>query len=214
MATIRPGFPGNLSGEQQAAVGDLGVRLASDMARPNGQYLVSMMGGTECFLCRLLRARGWDADEAQKLCGEILAYRLEQSLDTIVKRIVGEQPLQKWDDPNWHPEIKNDAVKKVAPFMPCGRHGFTATGQVVEIWRINQLRPTDILEKCTKEEISLWWHFHLESGMQSTLDGAAKYKHALQGQILVFDLHGFGVRHLHRSCISLLISLFGIGQSK
>ena len=144
-------------------------------------------------------------------CGLSLDYR---ATGKIVERVVGNQPLQNWEDPNWRPQILNEAAKRVAPMMPCGRHGFTATGQVIEIWRINQLRPNDILEKCSREDISLWWHFHLESGMLSTLEGAAKFQNPLRGQILVFDMHGFGVRHLHKSCISLLISLFGIGQSK
>jgi hypothetical protein len=32
----------------------------------------------------LLRARAWDTDDAQKLCDEILEYRTEQSLDTVL----------------------------------------------------------------------------------------------------------------------------------
>ncbi len=39
--------------------------------------------------------------------------------------------------------------------------------------RINQLRPADILAKCSREELIAWWHYWAESGLQSSLDGLA-----------------------------------------
>eukprot|EP00960_Hanusia_phi_P057499 763583-Hanusia_phi.AAC.10 len=211
---IDPGFPGNTSPQQTKCMDELLASVQDQIRSPIGEKLVTKMGGKDYFLCRLLRARNWDVAASAKLCQEIVKYREQHNLDFILGKVIGDQPIQDAKDLSWRPEILDEGVKRVIPYIPCGRHGYTSIGQPIEIWRINKLRPSDILHKCSSEDIWQWWHFHLESGMKATLDGAARYNAPLKGAILVFDLKGFGARHLNTTCIRLLAQLFSIGQSK
>ena len=98
--------------------------------------------------------------------------------------------------------------------MPCARWGFCTNGSLLEIWRVDKLRPMDIMKRCTVTEITDWWHFWVESALESGLIGAQMSGKSMRGTVVVYDLKGFGAKHLHTAMLRILISLFGIGQSK
>jgi hypothetical protein len=85
---------------------------------------------------------------------------------------------------------------------------------LLEIWRVDKLRPMDIMKRCTVAELTDWWHFWVESALESGLIGAQASGKAMRGTVVVYDLKGFGAKHLHTAMLRILISLFGIGQSK
>lgn len=168
---------------------------------------------TQPLNCARCSARKFDVDAAAALVQEIIDYRAQHALDGLAERILQGQPLQDAANPNWKPEIKDPSISRVLPHLPCGRHGFTRNGQPIEIWRISMLRPADILT-VDRDDLWNWWHFHLECGLKAVLDGAAKFKATPTGSILVFDLKGFGARHLNRACLNVLKTLFAVGSSK
>jgi len=98
--------------------------------------------------------------------------------------------------------------------MPCARWGFCTNGSLLEIWRVDKFRPMDIMKRCTVTELTDWWHFWVESALESGLIGAQMSGEALRGTVVVFDLKGFGAKHLHSRMLRILISLLGIGESK
>ncbi|EKX46616.1 hypothetical protein GUITHDRAFT_152277, partial [Guillardia theta CCMP2712] len=211
---IDPGFPGNTSPQQNKCMDELLASIQDQITTPVGEKLVAKMGGKDYFLCRLLRARNWDVAASTKLCQEIVSYRSQHKLDFILEKVIGDQPLQDGKDLNWRPEIYDEGVKRVLPYIPCGKAWLHLDGTAYRDMEDQQAQPSDILHKCSSEDIWHWWHFHLEAGMKATLDGAALYNAPLKGAILVFDLKGFGARHLNTTCIRLLAQLFSIGQSK
>ena len=82
----------------------------------------------------MLRSRKWDVKAAAQLVSEILVYRAENNIDGILNRVLGEQQPQDPTNLNWRPKILDKTVSKVMPLLPCGRHGYTRTGQTLEIW--------------------------------------------------------------------------------
>lgn len=97
------------------------------------QYVISHCLGNKSF-SRMLRSRKWDVKAAAQLVTEILEYRAENNIDGILFRVLGDQKPQDALNPRWRPNILDKTISKVMPLLPCGRHGYTNTGQTLEIW--------------------------------------------------------------------------------
>jgi hypothetical protein len=128
------GFPGLTTPTQDEAINELRSEISPLLSGPGGQYLIKMMGGEDYFYCRMLRARKWDVKAATQLVSEILEYRAEHNIDSVLHRVLGDQKPQDPLNPTWRPKILDETIAKVTPLLPCGRHGYTNTGQTLEIW--------------------------------------------------------------------------------
>ena len=128
------GFPGSTTPIQDDAIADLRSEISPLLSGAGGQYLIKMMGGEDNFFCRMLRARKWDVKAASQLISEILEYRAEHNIDSILYRVLGDQRPQDPLNLTWRPKILDETIAKVMPLLPCGRHGYTKTGQTLEIW--------------------------------------------------------------------------------
>ena len=59
------------------------------------------------------------------------------------------------------------SAQRCEPFFICGFYSHpTATGQVLEVWRVGQIWPAEILDKFTPADLEAVWFSHLERGVR------------------------------------------------
>ena len=190
-----PGFIGNLDAEQAAALGELRALAAPELSSDAGQRLSALLRGDDYVLVRFLRATGFVVPYAHRVLQKCLDWRAAQGLF--------------FDDPG-----RQQLFARIEPMFTAGYHRYTTRGEPVELWRIGQIWPHEMLEQFSQEEIEHIWFHHLERSLHAQRDVAAGlgWEGGTAGLVLVMDLQGMGKRHLAPRVLKLVSGLFGIGQ--
>jgi hypothetical protein len=81
--------------------------------------------------------------------------------------------------------------------------------QVVELWRVSDCWPAEILEAAAgRHSLTRAYLYHLELGQRALrAAAAARGLPTVEPQILVHDLRGLGTRHLVPSAIGALLEV-------
>ena len=191
----KPGHVGNLTAEQRSALDELRLLAAPELASPEGRALSALLRGDDYLLARYLRGTAFVVGHAHRVLQKMLAWRKEQRLFL--------------SDP------KRIAVwQRLSPFFPAGYHRHTVNGEIVELWRIGQIWPAEIVSNFSQEEVELAWFFHTESSLQQQQRLAQELGWAAgtAALVLVMDLQGMGKRHIAPRGLSLIAGLFATTQ--
>lgn len=190
-----PGFIGNLDAAQTAALDEMRVVSAAELASAAGQRLSVLLRGDDFVLIRFLRATEFVVPYAHRVLQKCLEWRAAQGLFA--------------EDPK-----RQQLFERIAQMFPAGYHRYTTRGEPVELWRIGQFWPAEIMEQFSREEIEHIWFHHLECSLYAQRDVAVRlgWDGGTAGLVLVMDLQGMGKRHLAPSVLKLVSGLFGIGQ--
>jgi len=146
-------------------------------------------------LIRFLRATDFVVPYAHRVLQKCLEWREDQGL-------FAEDPTRQ------------QLFARIESMFPAGYHRYTIRGEPVELWRIGQIWPDEILEQFSQEEIEHIWFHHLERSLYAQRDVAAQlgWERGTAGLVLVMDLQGMAKRHLTPSVLRLVSGLFGVGQ--
>ena len=188
--------PGDLAKEEGEKLEDLRRQMAEDLQSPGGLALSKVLRGEDVVLLRFLRGTAFSVPHARKVLERMLTWRSEQKINELLTDVDTVELCQRSE-----------------PFFTAGFHGHTADGQVLEIWRLDQIWPAEVLEKFTASDLELIWFSHLERGLQA--QGAVADELGLSGaagSILVVDLIGFGTRHLGPVALRTISALFATAQ--
>ena len=191
-----PGFIGNLTPTQAVALDALRALAAAEMGSAAGQKLASLLRGDDFVLVRFLRATGFVVPYAHRVLQKCLEWRASQG------------PLF-FEDPE-----RRRLFAQIEPMFTAGYHRYTCRGEPVELWRIGQIWPHEMLEQFSQQEIEQIWFHHLEHSLYAQRDVADRLGWAggTAGLVLVMDLQGMGKRHLAPRVLKLVSALFGVGQ--
>lgn len=153
--------------------------------------------GQEELLSRVLRACEYVVPKAAHVLLKILRWRADKRLP------------QGINDPNMV-----SLFERAAPYWPVGFAAKpSADGCVMEIWRVGQFWPTELLACLTSEEIENVWLIHMERGLTEQAKVRSNMgKQRVNGVILVFDLNGMAGRHLNSEALSQLSAVLKLSQ--
>lgn len=189
----------------------------------------------EVALCTELRAVDGVEEELQSkssvvfanLLGETLESGQQECLRRVVRACENNIPkaahvlktILRWRAEQGLPEILEDEdrmklFERARPYWPVG---FAAQpsedGCVLEIWRIGQFWPTELLQCCSEEEVGKVWMTHMEMGLQKQREARQSLgRPVVNGHILLFDLSGMARRHLYGAGLSRLKEVLGWSQ--
>lgn len=189
------GFIGNLDAAQTAALEEMRVVSATEIGAAAGRRLSGLLRGDDYMLIRFLRATDFVVPYAHRVLQKCLEWREEQGLFA--------------EDPR-----RQELFARIEPMFPAGYHRYTTRGEPVELWRIGQIWPDEMLEQFSQEEIEHIWFHHLERSLYAQREVATQlgWEGGTAGLVLVMDLQGMAKRHLSPGVLKLVSGLFGIGQ--
>ena len=188
------GHVGNLSAEQSAAMEELRALAAQELASEEGRALVALLRGEDYLLARYLRGTAFVPAHAHRVLQKMLAWRKAQG--------------RFLDDPE-----RIAIWNRLSPLFTAGYHKHTSAGEVVELWRIGQIWPAEIVMNYPDGEAEQAFFFHTETSLQRQCALGERLGTAgTAASVLVLDLQGMGKRHLAPRGLALIAGLFATAQ--
>eukprot|EP01052_Picozoa_sp_SAG31_P041489 SAG31_NODE_6306_length_2073_cov_1.774569_1_plen_333_part_00 len=140
-----------LTEDESEKLEDLRRQLADELSSASGSTLCKVLRSQDCLLLRFLRGTSFSVPHSKKVLARMLAWRRAERIDQLLT------------DP-----ATIGLCERCDPFFIAGYYPQpTLTGQVLEIWRIGQIWPAEILEKFTQKDLEAIWFSHLERGLRA-----------------------------------------------
>lgn len=200
--TVRSGFPGDVNGEQEAALTQLSATLADTLRCPEAMKFVARFGGHNRCLLRWLRFTRFDVALAKRKFEETLKWRIEVGANDILEDPAAIALMER--------------LRRLWPGALCGT---SKEGLPVQYVRVGEVKTYDILAEVTEDEMQRFYIYWLElvSARQVTAmaERAAAGQDPLtcRGMLEIYDCSGLSVRQIDTHGLRLLAKMLSMGST-